>query len=115
MVNYQWKIFRADLDPVKGSEQTGIRPALVISSEEANHSLPIVTVVPLTSLKPGRKVYPVEAYLSKEVSGLPKDSIAMGHQIRAISKDRLGEKCGELKNSEMKEKIRNAVRIYLDL
>ncbi|HWQ77945.1 MAG TPA: type II toxin-antitoxin system PemK/MazF family toxin [Anaerovoracaceae bacterium] len=115
MVNYQWKIFRADLDPVRGSEQAGFRPVLVISSEEVNQHLPIITVVSLTTVKQGRKVYPIEAYLSKEESGLPKDSIVMAHQIRAVAKDRLGEKYGEIKNHEIKEKIRNAVRVYLDL
>lgn len=115
MVNYQWGIFWAVLDPVRGSEQAGFRPVLVISSEEVNMSLPIVTIVSLTSVKPGRKVYPIEAYLYKDETGLLKDSIVMAHQIRAIAKERLGEKCGELKNDETKEKIRNAIRIYLDL
>jgi mRNA interferase MazF len=115
MVKFQWEIFWADLDPVRGSEQTGIRPVLIISAEEANIPLPIVSVVSLTSAKPGRKVYPTEVYLSKEESGLSKDSIAMAHQIRTVSKDRLGKKCGELKSTELKEKVRDAVRTYLDL
>jgi Growth inhibitor len=115
MVEYQWGIFWADLDPVRGAEQAGLRPVLVISSEDINMSLPIVTIVSLTSVKPGRKVYPVEAYLYKSETGLPKDSIAMTHQIRAISKGRLVDKCGELTSDETKEKIRNAIRIYLDM
>lgn len=115
MVRYQWGIFRADLDPVRGSEQAGSRPVLVISSEEVNLSLPVVTIVSLTSLKPGRKVYSIETLLSKDKSGLPKDSIVMAHQIRAIAKERLGEKYGELADDEIKERIRDAVRVYLDL
>lgn len=115
MVTYQWGIFWADLNPVRGSEQAGYRPVLVISSEEVNVSLPIVTIVSLTSIKPGRKIYPIEAFLSKDDSGLPKDSIVMAHQIRAIAKDRLGEKCGELTDNETKEKIQEAIKLYLDL
>lgn len=115
MVNFQWGIFWADLDPVLGSEQAGTRPVLVISAEEVNRSLPMITIVSLTSVKPGRKVYPTEVYLSKEESGLSKDSIAMAHQIRVLSKVRLGGRCGELKSSELREKVRIAVRTYLDL
>jgi mRNA interferase MazF len=53
---YQWNIFWADLNPIKGSEQSGRRPVLVISEEVVNQVLPIVTVVCLTSFKDGRKI-----------------------------------------------------------
>ena len=66
MVNYQWGIFWADLDPSRGSEQAGRRPVLVISAEEVHQALPIVTVLYITSVKPGIKVYPTETFL-----GLP--------------------------------------------
>ncbi|MCF6093244.1 type II toxin-antitoxin system PemK/MazF family toxin [Microaerobacter geothermalis] len=115
MVTYQWGIFWADLNPTKGSEQSGVRPVLVVSTEEANLSLPIVTVISLTSAKPGRKVYSIEAYLPSEISGLPKDSIAMAHQIRAVSKERLKDKCGYIGSEEYREKIRQAMMAYLDL
>jgi mRNA interferase MazF len=115
MVEYQWGIFWADLEPTKGSEQAGTRPVLVISAEEVNQALPIVTVLSLTSVKPGRKVYPIETLLSSKMAGLPKDSIAMAHQIRSISKDRIGEKCGNITTEETKEQIKTALKIYLDL
>lgn len=115
MVNYQWGIFWADLNPAKGSEQAGKRPVLVISTEEANEVLPIVTVLSLTSLKPGRNIYPIEVLLPAMVTGLPKDSIAMAHQIRAISKERLSEKCGYIESEDIRESIRKAIRIYLDV
>ncbi|NHM28251.1 type II toxin-antitoxin system PemK/MazF family toxin [Desulfofundulus sp. TPOSR] len=73
MVTYRWRIFWVSLDPVAGSEQGGKRPALVVSAEEVNQSLPVVTILPITSFKPGRKVYATEVFLSKEISGLPKD------------------------------------------
>lgn len=115
MVEYQWGIFWADLEPTKGSEQAGTRPVLVISAEEVNQSLPIVTILSLTSVKPGRKVYPIEVLLNSKITGLPKDSIAMAHQIRAIAKERLGERCGIIKTEEIKEQVRIAIKTYLDL
>jgi len=115
MVDYQWNIFWANLDPVKGSEQSGLRPVLVISAEEVNKALPIVTVLSLTSLKPGRKVYSIEVLLKAEDTGLNKDSIAMAHQIRTISKERLGEMCGRIVSDKVKADIIRAVKTYLDL
>jgi mRNA interferase MazF len=114
MTEYQWGIFWADLEPVKGSEQAGTRPVLVISSEIMNEVLPIVTIIALTTHKPGRKVYPVEVLLSPAVTGLPQESIAMAHQIRAIAKERLREKCGGIHAAEIKDNIRQAVKTYLD-
>ena len=114
MVEYQWGIFWANLEPTKGSEQAGTRPVLVISAEEANQALPVVTVLALTSVKPGRKIYPIETYLSAEVTGLPKDSIAMAHQVRAVSKERLGRKSRSVISEEIKEQVRKAIRIYLE-
>jgi mRNA interferase MazF len=115
MMGYQWNIFWVDLDPVKGSEQTGKRPVLVISEEAVNLALPIVTVICLTTLKPGRKIYPIEALLNPDECGLPQPSIAMAHQIRALAKERLTEICGSINKEETREKIRNAVKLYLDL
>jgi len=115
MVNYQWGIFWADLNPSKGSEQAGRRPVLVISAEEVNQVLPIVSVLSLTSIKMGRNVYPTETLLEVSVTGLPKDFIAMSHQIRAISKERLGERCGSIEDEAVKERIKAATRTYLDL
>ena len=115
MVEYQWNIFRVQLNPVIGSEQSGTRPVLVISEEEINRALPTVTVLPITSLKPGRKVYSIEAFLSTNNSGLSKDSIVMAHQVRCISKERLKDQCGSITSSELRENIRDAMRTYLDL
>lgn len=113
--NYKWTIFFADLNPVKGSEQRGRRPVLVISDEVFNRAMPIITVVPITSLKKGRKVYPNEVLLPKEVTGLPHDSLVLVHQIRTISKHRLEEVAGEIKEVEFVEAINNALKIHLNL
>ncbi len=115
MVNYQWGIFWANLNPTKGSEQAAIRPVLVISLEEVNEALPIVTIISVTSLKPGREIYPIEVLLPAKDTGLSKDSIAMAHQIRAISKERLNEKIGEIKSENIKQSIKKAIKLYLDI
>jgi mRNA interferase MazF len=115
MPDYKWKIFWINLDPVKDSEQSGIRPVLIISGEESNLFLPIVAVLPLTSFKPGRKIYPTEVFLNKNDTGLEKDSITMAHQIRVISKERLLEQCGSIDSDDIKENIKNTVKVYLDL
>jgi mRNA interferase MazF len=115
MVEYQWNIFWAVLNPVKGSEQAGRRPVLVVSTEEVNKTLPILAIVPLTSIKPGRKVYPTEVFLSVSDTGLDRDSIAMAHQIRVISKERLSNNCGKITSDEIKNKIRLSIKTFLDL
>jgi mRNA interferase MazF len=112
---YQWNIFWADLNPIKGSEQSGRRPVLVISEEVVNQVLPIVTVVCLTSFKDGRKIYPIELLLEPGITKLPHASIIMAHQIRSISKERLGEICGSIENPIYKERIRDIIKLYLDL
>jgi len=114
-MHYQWNIFWADLNSIKGSEQAGTRPVLVISEEAVNQTLPIVTVICLTSHKTGRKIYPIELLLEPEDSQLPQASIAMAHQIRSISKERLGDLCGVIENEECRDKIKNVVKLYLDL
>lgn len=115
MVTYQWSIFWVDLDPTRGSEQAGIRPVLVISVEEVNQVLPVVTVLPLTSVKPGRRVYSVEVLLKAADTGLLKDFIAMAHQIRAVSKERLGERCGTIINIGIRRQVWSVLRRYLDM
>ena len=115
MANYQWKTFWADLEPTRGSEQAGTRPVLVVSSEAVNQALPIVSVLPLTTAGEDRKIYPTEARLPGDKAGLPHDSIAMAHQIRTISKKRIETECGTVKDEELKIKVKNALRTYLDL
>ena len=115
MTDYQWKIFWVSLDPVKGSEQGGKRPVLVISSDEINQSLPVVGILSMTSFKVTRKIYPTELLLKAEETGLDRDSIVMAHQVRVISKERVGEECGKIQSDELKEKVKTVIRKYLDI
>jgi len=111
---YQWSVFVVDRDPAMGSEQAG-RPVLVISREVANAALPVVTVLPVTSRRQGRRVYPNEALLPAGTAGLDRDSVVMAHQIRAISKRRLGARLGSVEHQELRAAVRAALRVQLDL
>jgi len=111
----QWRVFRADLDPVTGSEQGGRRPVLVVSRESINSALPIVGVLPLTRKKPARRVYSTEVLLPAGAAGQPEDSIVMAHQMRALSTHRLEHLYGELTDAHLRSEVRRAMKVYLDL
>lgn len=89
MDSFKWNVFLANLDPVIGSEQGKIRPVLVISEDQINHILPVLNVFPITSRKIGRKIYPNEVMIPKDVGGLTKESIVLCYQIRTLDKKRL--------------------------
>lgn len=87
---------------------------LVVSAEAVNQALPVVAVIPLTSAKPGRTVYSTEVFLAAGDTGLSKDSIAMAHQVRTISKRRLAAQCGSIGTPGQRKELRTALRTYLD-
>ena len=113
MADYQWAVIEANLDPVVGAEQKGTRPVLVISNEEYNQIVGNVTVLPLTSTH--RRLYPSEVFLPKGKAGQPLDSIIMAHQIRTISKQRLGKLSGYLNDSQLRNEVHEAVNQHLDM
>src|SRR3989442_12055693 len=90
MPPWQWAVVDADLDPVRGSEQRGRRPVLVVSNEDFNQAMPNLTVLPLTSTQ--RALYPAEVVLPGGAAGQPRDSIVMAHQIRTIAKERVARR-----------------------
>lgn len=114
MVN-KWEIHFCCLDPTQGSEQRGTRPVLVVSNDAVNHALPIVTVLPLSSIKQGDRVYPSEVLLPSAITGLPKDSVAMIQQVRTISQSRLTNLAGRLDDEEKQEQVRDVIRAYFEL
>lgn len=111
----QWSIFTIDLDsrPKTGGKKR--RPVLVISRESANQALPVVTVLPLTDMKSGRRIYPNEVVLPSGTVGLKKDVIAMAHQTRTVAKGRLAAPVGTLEDAELRSEIRRAMCIQLNL
>ena len=114
-MTYRMGIFLADLNPVIGSEQKGKRPVLVVSDEDFNQVMPVVTILPITSLKKGRRVYPNEVLISRGIGSLTADSIILAHQIRTISKERLIRLLEPVKDPGLQSAIEEAMRIHLNL
>ena len=111
----QWEVIWLDLQPDVGAEKNGRRPVLVVSSDLSHGPLGICTVLPITSRKPGRRIYPVEACLPLGSCDLPVESIVMAQQIRTVSKERLQASCGVLKDESIRENVRKALRLHLSL
>lgn len=111
----KWSIYWVTLDPVQGSEQAGIRPALVISNDMVNEILPVVTIISISSVKNSTKAYPTEVLLNKAISGLDKDSVLMVHQIRTVSKIRINRKCGQIDDTKIRNDIFECMKNYFDL
>lgn len=114
-MEYKWHIFMANLDPVIGSEQGKTRPVLVISEEEINQILPVVNVLPITSRKMDRKIYPNEVLISTEIGGLEKESIVLCYQIRTLDKSRLIREMGKIEDLEVQEGIIDALCFQLGI
>jgi len=96
-------IFYADLSPVIGSEQGGIRPVLIVQNDIGNKYSPTVIASAITSQINKAKL-PTHIELSAKEYGLPKDSVVLLEQIRTIDKKRLREKIGHL-DDELMEKL----------
>ena len=109
----RWSIWQANLDPVVGSEQGRVRPVLVISETATNDLLRVVNVLPITSHKPGRRIYPNEALLLSGTAGLTADSLVLCHQIRTLDKQRLSRLYGMLNDSARRDEILKALRYQL--
>ncbi len=105
----QGEIYLSDLNPVKGHEQAGYRPVLVIQNTILNQHLSTFIILPITSnlkYKENLTVY----FLSKEVSSMKNDSLALLFQIRTIDKSRLKKKVGGVSQTEfynIKRKLNN--------
>ena len=93
-------IFYADLSPVVGSEQGGIRPVLIIQNDIGNKHSPTVICAAITS-KINKAKLPTHIELNAVEYGLVKDSVVLLEQIRTIDKRRLKERIGELPDSTM--------------
>ncbi len=111
--SWRWHVFIANLDPAIGSEQAGTRPVLVVSEEDFNRIMPLVTVLPITSRKEGRRLHPDEVLLEAGAAGLHLESIILAHQIRTISKRRLGLFLAVLDNAGKQEQITDALSEHL--
>lgn len=107
------EIYYADLSPVVGSEQGGVRPVLIIQNDVGNKYSPTVIAAAITSQREKSKL-PTHIELSAENCGLQKNSIVLLEQIRTIDKKRLKEKMGMLDSSSM-SKINTALTVSFGL
>lgn len=88
-------IFLADLNPVVGTEQAGIRPVLVVQIDNANKVSPHTIIIPFTT-KIREAILPSHAKIPKGIGGLTEESVLLCEQIRVIDKKRLIRKLGSL-------------------
>jgi mRNA interferase MazF len=108
------EVYEARLDPTEGSEQAGSRPVIIVSRDAINTASPIVIVVPCTTYRPGRRLYPSQVLLHAPDGGLTVDSIALGEQVRALAKSRLRQQRGLLSPQTLLQ-LDRALLITLDL
>jgi mRNA interferase MazF len=107
------EIFLANLEPVKGREQGGIRPVLIIQNDISNTYSPVTIIAAITS-KIFDKEFPTNVFISKQESKLDKDSTILLNQIRTIDKTRLIKRLTSL-NHQMMMKVDMAIKISLKL
>ena len=108
------EIVLVNLDPVKGSEQGKVRPALVIQNDISNIYSPTTIIAPITS-KVYDKEYPTNVFLRSVDSELKMDSTILLNQIRTIDKSRIIKKISKIDSMIMKQ-VDEAIKIslYLD-
>jgi mRNA interferase MazF len=111
------EIREVDLEPVRGSEASKRRPAVIVSNDGANTTAArlnrgVITVVPVTSNV--TRVYPFQVFLPGNECGLPRDSKAQAEQVRAVAIERVGRRVGEL-SSRLLSELEDALRLHLDL
>lgn len=109
MVVKRGDVFYADLDPIIGSEQGGIRPVLVVQNNVGNKYSPTLVVLPISSAKKNNMPTHIHIFGSKM---LPKDSIVLAEQIRTIDRDRLLRYVGSV-SLEIMAKVDRAVKISI--
>ena len=105
----KWTIWRANLDPIVGSEQGLTRPVLIFSDDTINELLNTVNVIPITTRKNNRTIYPNEVLLEENIFGLPDESIILCHQIRTLDKKRFAQFYGEINDPGKQNEIIEAL------
>lgn len=107
------EIYYADLSPVVGSEQGGVRPVLIVQNDVGNSHSPTVIAAAITSRQDKSKL-PTHIGINASTCGLSKDSVVLLEQIRTIDKKRLKERMGELDTPSMNQ-VNNALSISFGL
>ena len=107
-------VFDIRLNPTEGSEQAGVRPAIIVSRNAINQHSSVVVIVPVTKAANIKRAYPNNVHIEAGNGGLTVDSVALGGQIRAVSTSRLLRYRGALTLNSIHE-IDRALRITLQL
>jgi len=107
------EIYFAQLNPVQGSEQGGCRPVLIVQNDIGNTYSPTTIVLAITSQIDKARL-PTHVTLSKNESGLERDSIILAEQLRTIDKNRLKDKVTVLSEMQMR-KIERAMAVSIGL
>jgi mRNA interferase MazF len=113
MIVKRGDIYYADLSPVIGSEQGGVRPVLVVQNDVGNRYSSTIIVAAITA-KIDKAKLPTHVEISGEDYGLSKDSVVLLEQIRTIDKKRLRKKIGVF-DDQMMTKVDEGLRISLNL
>ena len=113
MVIRRGDIYYADLRPVVGSEQGGIRPVLIVQNDTGNRHSPTVIVAAITS-KMNKAKLPTHIELSTKQCNIVKDSVILLEQLHTIDKQRLKDKVCHLDDTLL-ERVNRGLRISLDL
>lgn len=108
------EVYDARLDPIEGSEQGGTRPIIIVSRNAINQSSPLIVGVPCTTYRPKRRIYPSQIMITAPDGGFDRNTIALGEQLRAISKTRLLLKRGMI-SIEAIEQLNRALLVTLGL
>ncbi|MHB8104293.1 MAG: type II toxin-antitoxin system PemK/MazF family toxin [Dehalococcoidales bacterium] len=106
------EIYWVEWNPARGSEQSGLRPALVIQNDVGNRFSPTTIIAALTTTD--IKTYPFTVKITAKESSLPKDSMVNLSQMLTIDKIRLTDKCGELNEAKMVE-VNEAIKASLGI
>ena len=106
-------IYYADLSPVVGSEQGGMRPVLIVQNDTGNKHSPTVIAAAITS-QTGKSRLPTHIELDAQSVGLSRNSVILLEQIRTIDKSRLRERMGKLDDTTM-TKVDNAIAVSFGL
>ena len=106
-------IYYADLSPVVGSEQGGMRPVLIVQNDTGNKHSPTVIAAAITS-QTGKAKLPTHIELSGHTVGLTRDSVILLEQIRTLDKSRLREKMGRL-DGETMNRVDSAIAVSFGL
>ncbi len=114
MVVKRGDMFYADLSPVIGSEQGGVRPVLIIQNDMGNKHSPTVIAAAITS-QTGKTKLPTHIEIEPEQSGLKAESVVLTEQIRTIDKSRLKEKIGHIDDEKIISRINNALGVSFGL